>query len=113
MLLKKFVFDKKIESQVGTESEKIRDIEFEGVILQRSKMFQMIMTSFFLGLVIRTDMNLFSLSKTKDDLSNFSIKKGTTIIVDNRYNCVSCKYQVDEGDLIFFGKGVVGQVLAK
>jgi hypothetical protein len=111
--LKKFVFDKKIKSQVGTDSEKIRDVEFEGVILQRSKIFQMIMTSFFLGLVIRTDINLFSLTKTKDDLTGFNIKKGTTIIVDNRYNCLNCKYNVSEGDLVFFGKGTVGQVLAK
>ena len=113
MLLKKFVFDKKIQLQAGTDSEKIRDVEFEGVILQRSKMFQMIMTSFFLGLVIRTDINLYSLTKTKDDLSKFNIKKGSTIIVDNRYNCINCKFQVSEGDLIFFGKGIVGQVLAK
>lgn len=113
LFLKKFVFDRKIASQVGTETEKIRDIEFEGVILQRSKIFQMIMTSFFLGMVIRTDINLFSLTKTKDDLTSFNIKKGTTIIVDNRYNCVNCKYNINEGDLVFFGKGTVGQVLAR
>ncbi len=113
LFLKKFVFDRKIASQVGTETEKIRDIEFEGVVLQRSKIFQMIMTSFFLGMVIRTDINLFSLTKTKDDLTSFNIKKGTTIIVDNRYNCVNCKYNINEGDLVFFGKGTVGQVLAR
>jgi hypothetical protein len=113
LLLKKFVFDRRIESQVGTDNEKIRDIEFEGVVLQRSKIFQMMMTSFFLGLVIRTDINLFSVTRVKDDLTNFSIKKGSTIVVDNRYNCTNCKYNVTEGDLVFFGKGTVGLVLAK
>jgi hypothetical protein len=113
ILLKKLVFDKKIESQAGTEGEKIRDIEFEGVILQRSKIFQMVLASFFLGMVIRTDINLFSLTKVKDDLTSFQIKKGTTIVVDNRYNCINCKYNVSEGDLVFFVKGTVGQVIAK
>jgi hypothetical protein len=113
LLLKKFVFDKRLESQIGTDQEKIRDVEFEGVILQRSKMFQMVCTSFFLGLVIRTDINLFSLTKAKDDLSNFNIKKGATVVVDNRYNCINCKYMLNDGDIVFFGKGIIGQVLAK
>ncbi len=73
----------------------------------------MVLASFFLGLVIRTDINLFSLTKVKDDLTIFQIKKGTTIVVDNRFNCINCKYNVGEGDLVFFGKGTVGQVIAK
>jgi hypothetical protein len=33
-------------------------------------------------------------------------------VIDNRYNCLSCKYPVRDGDLVVFGRGTVGQIMA-
>jgi hypothetical protein len=114
MIIKKLVFDKKVE-QASSSDLKLRDLEFEGMILQRSKIFQVITAGFILSLVIKLDVNLFSLTKVREDISSFSLKKGSSVLIDNRYNCVGigCKYQLHDGDFIVFGKGVIGQVLAK
>lgn len=113
IVLKKFVFDKKVTSQMETASDKMRDLEFEGLVLQRSKVFQLVTACFILSLLVKTDANLFSISRVKEDIASFQLKKGHTILVDNRFNCVGCKYQLNDGDLVVFGRGVIGQVLAK
>ena len=113
IILKKFVFDKKVSSQIDQESGKVRDLEFEGVVLQRSKVFQMVTACFLLALLVKFDVNLFSVSKVKDEIANFKMKKGNTILIDNRYNCINCKYQVHDGDYVVFGRGTIGQILAK
>lgn len=112
IILKKFVFDKQVISKTEAEM-KVRDLEFEGMILQRSKIFQLFTACFVLALLVKLDMNLFSITKVKDDIASFELKKGTTLVVDNRYNCVGCKYSIKDGDLVVFGRGVIGQVLAK
>ena len=113
IVLKKFVFDKRIKLQMSSQSDdKIRDIEFEGVILHRSKMMQMITAAFIFGLVLRSEMNLFSLTKVKEDIAGFKLKSGHTLVVDNRYNCLGCKYPVKDGDIVVFGKGTLGQIMA-
>jgi hypothetical protein len=113
ILLKKIVFDKKMSEQLEGSEIKARDMEFEGVILQRSKIFQVFTTCFVLALLIKMDVNLYSVSKVKEDIASFKLKKGHTILVDNRYNCVSCNYQLLDGDFVVFGRGIIGQVLAK
>lgn len=112
ILMKKLVFDKKVSAQMENE-DKVRDLEFEGIILQRSKIFQLLTTCFVLALVVKYDVNLYSVSKVKEDIAGFKLKKGNTILVDNRFNCVGCKYQLNDGDIILFGRGIIGQVLAK
>ena len=112
IVLKKFVFDKRVTTLL-MHDVKIRDLEFEGVVLQKSKFLQFITTCFVLALVIRTDINLFSVSKIREDIADFNLKKGSTILIDNRYNCLSCRYQIQDGDFIVFNRGVIGQVLAK
>lgn len=112
-VLKKFVFDKKVQTQIKETEIKVRDLEFEGMILHRSKIFQFITASFALAMLVRLDVNLYSVTKVKEDLTNFNFKKGHTILIDNRYNCVSCRYQLIDGDFIVFGRGTIGQVLAK
>lgn len=113
ILLKKFIFDQKVSDHAETPEFKVRDMEFEGMILQRSKMFQLITACFVLALMIKLDANLYSISKVKEDIATFKLKKGNSILIDNRYNCVGCKYQIHDGDFIVFGRGVIGQVLAK
>lgn len=113
MVLKKFVFDKKVSSQMSTSEDKIRDIEFEGLVLQRSKVFQLVTASFVLALMIKLDVNLYSVTKVRQDMASFKLKKGNTILIDNRYNCLGCKYQLSDGDIIVFGRGAIGQILAR
>jgi hypothetical protein len=113
IVLKRFVFDKRIKIQLEDKpQDKIRDLEFEGIVLQQSKLLQMIMASFVFFLVVKSDLNLYSVTKIKDDFANFNLKKGSTVIVDNRYNCTSCKYQIHEGDVVIFGRGYIGQIIA-
>ncbi len=112
-VMKKFVFDKRIKLQMNSQPhDKLRDLEFEGIIVQRSKMLQMMTAAFIFSLVLRNEMNLFSLTRVKEDLTTFNLKQGHTLLVDNRFNCVVCKYPVRDGDLVVFGKGTVGQVMA-
>jgi hypothetical protein len=114
ILLKKFIFDKRIKIQMSAEpSDKLRDLEFEGVILQRSKLMQMVTILFFFGFIIRTDVNLFSFTKLKTEVIDTKFRQGQTLLIDNRYNCITCKYPLKDGDLIVFGKGVFGQVMAR
>lgn len=35
------------------------------------------------------------------------------MLVDNRYNCSSCKYSIQEGDVVVYSKGQIGQVIAR
>jgi hypothetical protein len=113
IILKKLIFDKKVIEQMEKNEDKVRDLEFEGVVLQRSKIFQLATASFVLATLIKLDINLYSISKVKEDIASFNLKKGSTLLVDNRFNCVGCKYQLNDGDLVIFGKGLIGQVLAK
>lgn len=110
--LKKFIFDKKISNQMDHQ-DKVRDLEFEGMVLQRSKLFQLFTASLILAVVVKHDVNLFSVSKVKEDIASFSLKKGNAILIDNRFNCVSCKFRLKDGDLVVFGRGTIGQVLAQ
>ena len=113
IVLKKLIFDKRIKLRMDVQSDdKLRDIEFEGIILHRSKMLQMVTASFLFALVMRSEMNLFSLTKIKADLTSFDLKSGHTWVVDNRYNCLTCKYPVRDGDIVVFGRGTIGQVMA-
>jgi hypothetical protein len=73
---------------------------------------QIITASFLFALVMRSEMNFYSLTKTKDDLTSFNLKKGHTLIVDNRYNCLTCKYPLKDGDIVVFGRGTIGQMMA-
>lgn len=110
--LKKFIFDKKVTSSLLQDS-KIRDLEFEGMVLQKSKFLQLTTSFFLLVMLIKSDLNLFSVSKVREDLADFNLKKGTTILIDNRFNCFACKYPLKDGDYVVFGKGIVGQVMAR
>ncbi len=111
--LKKLIFDKRIKIQMSESGDKLRDLEFEGVILHRSKLFQTITACFIFALVVKSDMNLFSVTKVREDLAHFNLKSGKTILVDNRFNCIDCKHPVKDGDLVLFGRGNIGQVMAK
>lgn len=113
IVLKKAIFDKKISSQIESSEGKVRDLEFEGVVLQRSKLFQLGTAAFLLCSIVKFDVNLYSLSKVKEDIAQFNLKKGSTIWVDNRFNCVGCSHSLKDGDLVVFGRGAIGQVLAK
>lgn len=113
IVLKKFIFDKQVKNRMDVQSDdKLRDIEFEGIILHRSKIMQMVTASFLFALVMRSELNLFSLTKIKEDLSSFNLKSGNTLVVDNRYNCLTCKYPIKDGDIVVFGRGTIGQVMA-
>jgi hypothetical protein len=113
IVLKKFIFDKRVRLQLSTQADdKLRDLEFEGIILHRSKIMQMITASFMFAMIMRSEMNLYSLTKTREDLSNFNLKSGHTLLVDNRYNCLTCKYPVRDGDIVVFGRGTIGQIMA-
>jgi len=67
---------------------------------------------FVFALLMKSELNLFSITKIREDLTSFNMKSGQTLIVDNRYNCVQCKYPVRDGDLVVFGKGTIGQIMA-
>ncbi len=112
LLLKKLVFDKKVTSQIESFEIKTRDVEFEGELLHRTKIFQSLTAVFTLALLIKVDLNLFSVTKINHEIANLKVKRGSTIIIDNRYNCINCKYRLHDGDFVVFGKGVIGQVLA-
>lgn len=112
LILKKLVFDKKVSDNMELEI-KLRDLEYEGMILHKSKIFQLVTVSFILGLFIRADLNFFSITKIKDDVALTNMKKGKTFLIDNRYNCIDCRYQLHDGDYIVFGRGMIGQILAR
>lgn len=112
--IKKLVFDKKVEDQLEEEpSDKMRDLEYENVIIQRTKMVQSLSVAILFGLIIKTDFNMYTITKVKGDLSAFNIKEGKTFVVDNRYNCINCQYSIEEGDTVVFSKGQIGQVMAR
>lgn len=114
MVLKKLIFDKIVANQLKNEpGDKFRNLQYEGVVVQRSKVFQTITACFFFALIIKTDINLLSVTKLKGDVAQFNMKGGKTLVVDNRFNCVSCRYKLQDGDMVLFGRGIIGQVLAK
>ncbi len=112
LLLKHFVFDKEVARQLQDEGSKLRDLAHESAVLQRGKFLQLVSCALLMTVIIRSDLNLFSVTKTKAAMRALKLPANRTLIVDNRYNCVDCTYALQEGDLVLFGKGVIGQVLA-
>lgn len=112
VILKRFVFDKKIEEKIKNEASKLRDLELEDAVLRKAKIFQTLTCSAVLVGLISADLNLFSITKLKDGAQAFRMSPGKTIVVDNRFNCVSCAHSVKEGDLLIFGRGTLGEVMA-
>ncbi len=112
-VLKKVLFDKKIKANMEGSGDKVRDMDYESVIVQRSKMLQTMTACFMLALLVRMDMNLFSVTRLKEDVAMTNLNKGKTVLIDNRYNCYSCKYSIQDGDWVVFGRGQIGQVMAK
>lgn len=113
MVLKKFIFDRQLKRQMESSGDKLRNLEFEGIILQRSKLFQMITACFLFALVVKSDLNLYSVTKLRGDLAKFDLPVGKATVVDNRFNCMNCRYSLQDGDVVIFGRGFVGQVLAR
>lgn len=113
LILKKLVFDRKIQNLAENENFKIRNLEEEEIFIQRSKLLQSITTVLLLVMLIKMDLNFYSLTKVRSDVVNLNFKKGNTIVIDNRYNCINCRYSLRDGDFVIFGKGVIGQVIAK
>ena len=111
VLLKKLVFDRMVEKQMES-GKKLRDMQKEDQILQRAKFLQLVTCTALMAFVVKTDLNLFSVTKLKSGSSAYQLRSGKTIVVDNRFNCVDCKHALIEGDLILFGRGTLGQVLA-
>ncbi len=112
IVLKKLVFDRSISKKLENNEPKVRDLEFEGMVLQRSKLFQLFTATLIFSIVVKFDLNMYSVSRIKEDIASFKLKRGNTILIDNRYNCVSCRFQISDGDFIVFGRGTIGQVLA-
>jgi len=114
MVLKIWVFDKRIEIQLEhDQKDKSRNLDHEGVIIHRSKIFQLATSCFLFALIVKTDVNMYSYARVKEKIGNFNLRAGSSYFVDNRYNCTRCKYGLQEGDIVFFGKGSVGQILAR
>lgn len=111
--LKKFVFDQVVKKQMaGPNANKLRNLEREKMLLRKGKHFQLWLSVFIFGFVMYSDINLFSVTRIKTDFSYWDLPKGKTVFIDNRYNCLNCKYKVSEGDKILFSKGYVGVVMA-
>lgn len=114
IIVKKLVFDKKVEEQLEFEpSDKVRDLEYENVIIQRTKLFQTVSVVFLFAMIIHSDINMYTLTKLRGNVASFNLLEGKTMVVDNRYNCSNCKFPVKEGDVVVFSKGQIGQVLAR
>jgi hypothetical protein len=111
VILKITVFDKMVKERLQ-EGTKLRDLKREDAILQKSKFFQLITCSVAMLMMVKMDLNLFSVTRLKEDLQAFNLKSGKTFVVDNRFNCTDCAYPVQEGDIILFGKGTIGKILA-
>jgi hypothetical protein len=111
LVLKKFVFDKMAKKQME-EGTKLRDLVYEDRVIQRAKWFQVVTCALLLTAVVKSDLNLFSVTKLRLEAKAFKLVPGKTIVIDNRFNCVSCAHAVSEGDLLLFGRGTIGQVLA-
>lgn len=112
VIFKKFVFDKKLEENIGTDRSKRRDIGHENIIIQRAKSLQLITCSVIMFGVLHAELNLYSVTRLREGAQAFNLKPGKTLVVDNRFNCLDCKHSLKEGDLIVFGKGSVGKILA-
>lgn len=112
-VLKKLLFDKKILAQMEESGEKVRDLDFENSIVHKSKILQIATACFMLAVLVRLDGNLFSVTRLKDTIVMSSLVKGQTVVIDNRFNCLDCRHPVQDGDWIVYGRGQIGQVMAK
>ncbi len=111
--LKKMVFDPRLRKQLINNSDyKLRDTSFEKSVWSKTKVWQFAFSVLLFAYVLKNDLNLYSITKIKHDVSVANHKKGETVVVDNRYNCVNCNFKVQEGDIIVFAKGYIGEVLA-
>jgi len=111
LLMKKFVFDRMLNEQMK-EGSKIRDLDFERSMVQKSKWVHVSVCGAVLACVLATDLNLYSVIRLSADAKAYKLEPGRTVVIDNRFNCVSCAHAVREGDVLVFGKGVIGEVLA-
>src|SRR5690606_18833271 len=65
------------------------------------------------SLLVYQDLNFYSVTRLKEGVASFGLQRGHTALVDNRYNCTNCRHGLNDGDLVVFGRGYFGQVMAK
>ncbi len=109
--LKRWVFDRAVVEGMA-EGDKKRDLAWEDEILQRAKAWQLVVCAGLMGSVLWSEANLYSVTRLRDGAQVFRLTPGKTVLVDNRYNCVSCSHSVRPGDVVVFGRGTLGKVLA-
>lgn len=112
VITKFFVFDKLVADNMQ-EGSKLRDLKREDTVLQRSKLLQLFTCSVLMFMMVKFDLNLFSITKIKKNYQSFNLTSGKTAIVDNRFNCFECKHSLQDGDIVLFAKGSLAQVMAR
>jgi len=111
LFLKKFVFDRVVRENLQGEGVKRRDLAWESEVLNRAKWAQLAVCGGLMAMVVHTGLNLYSVTRIKEGSAVFGLRPGATVVVDNRYNCTACAHPLQEGDLVVFGKGVIGRIL--
>lgn len=112
LIAKRLVFDRILAENMGSDRSKRRDVAHENVVVQRIKSLQLVTCSVIMFSVLYAELNLYSVTRLREGVQAFYLKPGKTVVVDNRYNCIACKHSIKEGDIILFGKGSIGKVLA-
>lgn len=108
----KFYLNFKIKKQIAKDAEdKTQHIDFEKNILKQSKYFQIITSVFIFSMILQHDLNFYSLTHISESKPHLGLERGHYMI-DNRYNCTHCAYELIPGDVVIFGKGYMGKVLA-
>jgi len=108
----RFYLNFKIKKQIAKNVEdKTQHIDFEKNILKQSKYFQILVSIFIFSMILQHDLNFYSLTHVAESKPHLGLERGHYMI-DNRFNCTQCAYELIPGDIVIFGKGYFGKVLA-
>ena len=80
----------------------LRDDEYEKGVFKKLYPWYMSSLVVLVALVISLDLNFYSIFMVKHSSVPLNLLKGERFWVDKRYNCVGCKYELKENDIIVY-----------
>lgn len=102
-LVTEFLFDKDLQLRVKEEfDDKGRDLDYEEGILAKSnpaKIFGIILAFY---MVLAHDINQFGYYRINNSSADLNILKDDVYLVDKRFNCTGCYYELSKNSDIVF-----------
>lgn len=102
-IIAEFVLDKDLQARLKEDfNDKGRDLDYEEGVFAKSNPAKIFAIALSFYTILAHDMNQFTNAQINNSSADLNILKNDSYIVDRRYNCVSCVYELKkDNDIVF------------